>query len=198
MNDKYHNPKMHHINPHKQNNKCIVPDAVQNGSGLSLVKQAVDINDILGNFRFRVQFIRKEVVDEILHEVHYYYTVIVDNYTKAEPVIVYNVTFNDATTATKKFNELVAWYKSLVDAEFKDIQDIRVYADKINYRLLNNDCCATCKFSRKTKCNGCTKFECHNPKTFVGYSNLSELHDAIDIHPEIKPYGICDNFQRCK
>lgn len=60
--------------------------------------------------------------------------------------------FSDQHIAKKFFDKTVLQYRSLVLAETRDWQDARIYADKTGYRKTCPDCCANCKWAKRSVC----------------------------------------------
>ena len=91
--------------------------------------------------------------------------------------------------AYAEFERNVRNYSILVKAESKPLNDIQVYAEKIEYRKIDPDCCMNCKFCKidrimrfgRDKCLVCT-----NPENFIMFKNL----DCGDCCP----HGIRDEW----
>ena len=82
--------------------------------------------------------------------------------------------------AEREFDRNVRNYSFLVKAESKPIDDIEAYADRIDYRKVDPDCCMNCEFcSRKREIagprRGIPAFDglvCINPENFKFFENM--------------------------
>lgn len=158
--------------------------------------QQTDISDPFSVLRYRVSVAkRQQEYDEAIWRVK-----VESHYGKVEPLTIYSEDFDCEAAAKKDFDKNVAMYSDLVSAETKHWQDISIYAERIGYRKIDPDCCGNCAFAKLAcacRCiGGKRKLECHNPENFREYDQLSGEHAAIDVHPEVSPDGICNNYQR--
>ena len=65
-----------------------------------------------------------------------------------ESIILFEEQYEDYTKAVEKFNELVSQYRILINSETKGWQDITSYAEKINFRTIDPDCCKNCIWAK--------------------------------------------------
>lgn len=140
--------------------------------------------------------------------------IIVSKPLDGEPLIF------DYSYALKLYNEYVDNYTTLVKAETRDMQDMSIYADKVNYRITCPACCITCKWAQKRKTPGdhivkvTGRLECHNPKNVSEYNfdtdsgNSKHIPERpcppyykpnndfkLTLHPNVQPFGVCDNYE---
>lgn len=82
-----------------------------------------------------------------------------------------------------QFDKCVRNYSDLVKAEVRDFQDISVYKDRIGYRRVKPECCATCRFAKRVCVKDDFRFglsgrlECRNPKNAERFSYDMEEFD---------------------
>ena len=88
--------------------------------------------------------------------------------------------FDTLFEAEKCLERNVKNYSLIVKAESVPVDDIWVYADKIQYRKIDPDCCFNCEFSEtkdeRRNCHG-KRLICRNPENFKFFN------DAIDGDP---------------
>ena len=136
-----------------------------------------------------------------------------------EDVQILTKEFGEYSDAERFFEETTGRYASLVKAENLDVQDIAAYADRINYRKVSPECCATCRWSRP--CCGRNslfddwsrslrgRFYCVNSDQFMPrkgdrtaenprFSHGEEELRLTDIHPVVDHDGLCDGYERRK
>jgi len=123
--------------------------------------------------------------------------------------------------AVRFFNDMTKQYAYLVQAETRDVQDIRIYAGRTGYHIICPDCCATCRWARSCDKENCLfddwkrnlrgKFVCMNSELYAppkrdldldlgqhdGYHDYQkERMHVIDIHPTVDAMGLCSGFER--
>lgn len=131
--------------------------------------------------------------------------------------------FADYGDAARFFGDMTDQYSRLVRAETRDVQDIRIYADRTGYRVTAPDCCATCRWGRACGKGNCLfpdweknlrgRYVCTNAKLYLpprrdlepDRGQHDKVHDyctgrmhVVDVHPVVDPLGICDGFERQK
>jgi len=80
------------------------------------------------------------------------------------PIVIF-----DYDEAFKRYTKYVIDYKALLKAQTRDIQDIDIYREKIDYQDTCPRCCATCRWCKRFKSKDDVifgregKFECWNP-----------------------------------
>lgn len=65
-----------------------------------------------------------------------------------QAIVLFEDQYEDYNKALEKFNELVSQYRILVNAETRGVQDISIYAEKINFRTIDPDCCKNCIWAK--------------------------------------------------
>ena len=127
--------------------------------------------------------------------------------------------FDSYEDAVRFFDKTVGQYAYLAQAETRDSQDIRIYAERTGYRRICPDCCANCVWSRpcleiqprEERRRDCSKLICANSRLYEMPKRDLEpdtgQHDGchkfsdgrfhmIDIQPVVDGDGICDSFER--
>ena len=185
-----------------------------------------EIRDAFKNLRYKVALVSYDVYD--FDGVHLTYQIDVVNCfsTAQELVIVSRPSaceglITDQKIAYALYEDYKNKYTNLVKAETRDMQDMSIYADKVNYKLTCPACCITCKWAQKRKTpkdyvvNVTGKLECHNPKNITEYNFDIDCENSIHIkerpcppyykpkndfkltlHPNVQPFGLCDNYAR--
>ena len=175
--------------------------------------KTTQIKDAFGNLRFEVQL---KSTDLWLHERETVYEVQVINFHYApDPLVILTKQTEVYGFALSFYDECVRNYTNLIKAETRDFQDISIYKDKIGYKLTCPKCCATCLWCRRRPLKkeftfGATfKLECWNEKNSAAYDfdmkdGCRHEHDVhhrnghkhhLDIHPNVRPFGVCDNYE---
>lgn len=121
----------------------------------------------------------------------------------------------------KLYSGYVKSYTALVVAETRNVQDISIYANRINYKIVDPNCCKNCRYVKKIDSkHGKPKFVCmnremfdqllsgleifssptiskddplSNPHTAV-YNKGECRHSSLPIHPEVSPFGVCVGY----
>ena len=192
-------------------------------------QKVVEIRNSFGDLRFVVSLASYihdgTMTSEKYKDKTYLVDVISFCFRHDDPLNILHEMFYDCQEAHKCFNEVVHRYTLIAKSEVNDIQDIGIYADKINYRSVD-ECCATCKWAKPLehtdnlfghhqhmphmphdtlmhgihnheKCHLHNKFVCMNRELFVN----SELngdkckHDDFSIEPEVDGNCICDFYE---
>lgn len=110
-------------------------------------------------------------------------------------------TVSDYMQASKDFDICVQRYSQLIEAETKDFRDIDIYKDHIGYEIVQPECCACCKWARKTgnaeqiapnwQCR--EKLECHNPLNGRSFQHIL----PFPAFPNKNAHRYCnDNWQK--
>lgn len=113
-----------------------------------------------------------------LNQFDWDYQVTVVSYCYAEEAItVVCRDFDIYENAVGFFNDMVRQYSYLVQAETRDVQDIRIYAKRTGYHRICPDCCATCRWAKPCDKDNCLfddwkqnlkgKFVCMNSSLYV-------------------------------
>lgn len=92
--------------------------------------------------------------------------------------------------AENDFNRCVRNYGMIVKAESQSVDDISVYADKIEYTRIDPDCCMNCQFCNmdydrcKTAHHNPMRWHtlvCENPENFKFFENLVNPREYRDF-----------------
>lgn len=159
----------------------------------------VIINDMKGNTRYSIQLVSQMLDDGHLgfqvRVVHYWPNGQQDEDSNPMLQIPEDHFDPDYKKMEKVFSICVQRYDSLVRAETKDFNDIDIYADKIGYEKTKPECCAFCRWCRKSRWHcghGEPMLECHNPKNQLDFNYMVDIPDF--------PSGHChryrDNWQK--
>lgn len=134
-----------------------------------------ELCDALDNLRYKVILEPVQVLDAddnlvtayTVRVVSYFYGdegIQVVPATGEPPIVIY-----DYDEAFNLYNKYVIDYKALLKAQTRDIQDIDIYREKIDYEDTCPRCCATCKWCKRFNSPDDVifgregKFECWNP-----------------------------------
>lgn len=197
--------------------------------GTPYVQETVKVSEIkdrFGNTRFKVALTDFDdnglPQDDDLRSFDRNFQVTVVSYCYSEEALtVVCEEFDVYEKAADFFRRMTERYSYLVEAETKDVQDIRIYAKRTGYHRICPDCCATCRWSRPCDRNNCLfddweknlrgRFLCMNSKLYEppkrdlvpdrgqhdGYHDFQkERFHVIDIHPVVDRDGICGGFER--
>ena len=184
-----------------------------------------EIYDIFNNLKYKVALTSADKIDDNKYKLSYEIT-IVNLFSTDNPLIIDHFPHHDELPiynyeeALKIYNKCIKRYSALVKAETKNIQDIDLFKESINYRIIQAKCCATCKFSKnlKNKHNCQHILECHNPKIQPDYAyddlcpnehdfepqyyrdyspfrGKYQVDTKIFLHPKVDQFGICDFYE---
>lgn len=112
-----------------------------------------EISDAFNQLKYKVIMSSFDIVDDGKYQLVYQIQV-VNYFTGPEPLIIFEApdldepVITDLKVATKIYNDCVQNYTALVKAETRDLQDIDVYKEKIEYKEICPECCATCKWCK--------------------------------------------------
>ena len=127
----------------------------KNNSLTRETSKIVELKDKFGNTRFKIGLTDYDDPlypehDDLQHWDTLYQVTVVSYCCKDEdqPITLFEQTFNDYEEAVNKLNELVEQYRVLINAETKGWQDITAYADRINFRTIDPDCCKNCMWAK--------------------------------------------------
>lgn len=114
------------------------------------------------------------------------YRISVESYCYGmQPIVVlteFRRTFDEAKAYYAK---CVDNYRALVLAETKNFEDIGIYAERIGYRKISPECCATCKYSQECPDRGPSdirrrrhpRLRCMNSKLFKAQGPRKHVQD---------------------
>lgn len=173
--------------------------------------KTVQIRDAFKNLRYEVQLKSTQLSLDAENSTAYQIQVVNFHYAP-DPLVVLTKQTTVYGQALRCFDECVSNYTSLVKAETRDFQDMSLYTGKNGYKITCPQCCATCQWCRRRPLGkeftfGATfKLECWSPKNSTLYSfDIDECqcrkhfgmpHEHhLDIHPNVRPFGICDNYE---
>ena len=163
-----------------------------------------EIRDSFGQLRFKVfmidmlDYYEETPLDER-------YRITVDSFCYGpSPVTILKDFRKHFSEAYAHYLKCIELYTHLAIAETRNFQDIRIYADKIEYHLIDPQCCKNCKWSIKVHeydqhCH-ChedhqtakgTKYMCMNHELF----NVAHSKIISDIEPIVDPNGICKHYK---
>lgn len=141
--------------------------------------KCIEIADPFGNLRYKVVMTSVDVVDELeLGKLSKrWYVQVLNCFSAAGELIVVErpdpasgeEPIRDGAVAEKLFHEYLRAYASLVRAETRDFQDIENCREQAGYKNVQPECCATCKWCKRSKPDGDFQFgatgrlECWNP-----------------------------------
>lgn len=162
-----------------------------------------EIRDNFGKLRFKVYLIDMfDYHTDTFYDVKYCITVESFCYGLQPQIILkeFKQHFNEAYAFYLK---CIDEYKYLVIAETRHFQDIKIYADKIDYHMIEPDCCKNCKWSKHVHTRLCPRdekfFMPQNDKLVCINHKIFEISHSIkirDIEPIVSSYGICKYFCR--
>lgn len=140
-------------------------------------QKTVDIKDPKGELKFTVElFTAEEPTDSEPKTIY-----LVQVYNAEGEGIGNPGKFDSLRDAEKQFNRDVRNYSFIVKAESKPVDDIWVYADKIEYRKIDPDCCFNCEFCNREydRCRTAHhhpyarySLVCENPENFKFFEDL--------------------------
>lgn len=145
-----------------------------------ITEKSLEIRTPQDEPRYTVEFLRYETINEDT-SVMFVYQVFVYNADR-EPLYS-SPEFLLHKDAEEDFERQVRNYKTLVMAETRPVDDMSVYADKIDYHKIDPDCCLNCVFCRRDN-HHCQRrpdrcyhspfgdLVCTNPENFVFFENL--------------------------
>lgn len=190
------------------------------------ISKVTEIRDAFGNLKFKVVMSSTEE-----NKVKHYELQVYNCFSKDEPFVISSRPedgedpITDFKFASEIFDEFVVNYSCLVKAETKDMRDIDIFKEKIEYRETCPECCGTCKWS-SLHCHPDWKkpvFEqhlrCSNPENvkefrfdfdvkhceddihmshFIGEipKRCESYHDEDQVHPKVKVFGVCKHYEK--
>lgn len=173
--------------------------------------KTAQIKDAFKNLRYEVQLKSADLHTDDENDTAYQVQVINFHYAP-DPLVILTKQTVVYGYALSYFDECVRNYTNLVKAETRDFQDMGLYKDKVGYKITCPRCCATCMWCRRRPLKheftvGATfKLECWSPKNSTAYNfdmeeckpakHFDEGHEHhLDIHPNVRPFGVCDNYE---
>lgn len=146
--------------------------------------KTVEIRDFKDNLRYKVVLSQEECdfPDVEPYALFWAVTVVAYVYGSENGLDILRINRKDNRPVSdykwiqEQFDKCVRNYSDLVKAEVRDLQDISVYKDRIGYRLVKPECCATCRFAKRAcfkddfRLGQSGRIECHNPKNGERYS----------------------------
>ncbi len=138
--------------------------------------RTTEIRDWLNNLRYAVIL---DKTDNLWH-------VKTISFAKGEPepLVVYGESFEDELEADKAFRDQVKNYGLLVKAETRRADDIKLFAEKIGYRITDPERCENCEFSAECRRN--KKLVCMNPETYIDLEAIRR--PGCDFHDDRPKY----------
>lgn len=203
------------------------PDTKDKKPLLPTVKQTesvkvVELRDAFNNLRYKIVMTSVDVsTDPIFGKL--YEIEVVNCFSAPDPLVVVHRPQDDELIRTydealEIFQQYVEAYTSLIKAETKDLQDISVYKDTIQYEETCPECCATCKYARVKRTSddyvyGITgKLECCNPHNILDYDFNREQCGVerqveppyysvpkdvkVIVYPNVQPFGKCSRYEK--
>lgn len=65
-----------------------------------------------------------------------------------QPIVLFQKEYDKYEEADAQFELLKQQYRSLINVETRASQDVRIYAERINYKIVDPDCCRNCIWSQ--------------------------------------------------
>lgn len=185
--------------------------------------KVVELRDAFNNLRYKIVMTSVDVSSDPMFG-KLYEVEVVNCFSAPNPLVVVHRPQDDELIRTydeafEIFQKYVEAYTCLIKAETKDLQDISVYKDTINYKETCPECCATCKYARVKRTSddyvyGITgKLECCNPYNILDYDFNREQcgveHQAeppyfsvpkdvkVIVYPNVQPFGKCSRYEKC-
>ena len=148
--------------------------------------RVVEIKDQRDNLRYKVMMLVNDEVDQVTLSVIRSYTIrVVSFYGLDNPLCIYNQKIDKYDDAEVSFEEQKKNYTLLVKTETRPISDIALYNEKVDYKETQPECCFFCKFAYM---NMKHKLECHNPKNFECYLDLTDNGLKNDFRRDLPPH----------
>lgn len=181
-----------------------------------------DICDAFNNLKYQIQlssYVQSPDADGIFYVIDVFNCMVDPEYNIIkeipDPTDPCSKPIHDYEKAISCYNQQVQFYTSLVKAETRDFQDIDIFKDKIDYKIADLSCCATCEFSKQIDHCHCfneyhvdwrqhmhkefKKLECWNKENSDEYNFDLKPYNChahkLDIHPSVDEFGICKNFK---
>lgn len=151
--------------------------------------RTVEIKDGEDNLKYLATL--EKGVDEELQTV-FIVKIIKYNGLDEESETMFDESYDTIEAANFNFKRMVENYVFLIKAESKPIDDIKLYADRIEYHHIDTDCCLNCEFSAERPDRlrpfkpGHIPFKptslfCENPDNFVIFRNTINYDTGMDF-----------------